>query len=214
MFMNVIFSVLHSPKKTFEYIRENGGAFLIPFLLVIVITVGVAFLQIPIIERALDASDLAQLETAGMDIETFKKISIYSGIAFTPVSIAAVIFITGLLLLLVNLIVRGDAKYMQLVKVTILATIPSLINGVLTGILARVTDAESVNELTISLGALLEQKSGFVFGVASMINPFTIWYVALMVIGTAVMAQRPVKSVAIWIIAGYLLINIPFAFFA
>ncbi len=213
MFMSVIFSVLHSPKKTFEYIRENGGAFLIPFLVVIVITLGVAILQIPIIERTLDATDLTQLEGTGFDQEMFKKVSIYTGVAFSPIGVAAMVFITGLLLLLVNLVVRGEAKYMQLVKVTILATIPSLINGVLTGILANVTDAQNVNDLTISLGAVMEQKSGFLFGIASMINPFTIWYVALMVIGTAVMAQRPVKRVAIWIVAGYILINVPFAFF-
>ncbi len=210
--MKVIVSVLHSPKKTFEYIRENGGAFLIPFILVLIVTLGVAILQIPMIERAFEATDLSQLEGTGMDVDAFLKISIYSGVAFSVVTIAAMVFITGLLLLLVNLIVRGEAKYMQLVKVAILAYIPSLINGILTGILARVTDAQNVNDLTISLGAFLEQKEGLLFGLASMINPFTIWYIALLVIGTAVMSQRPAKSVGIWIIAGYLLISLPFAF--
>jgi len=206
--MGAFLNVLHSPKQTFERIRDNGGAFLIPFILLIVISIVGAFLALPAIEKQAEEQALTQPEVSA---ETFKTVAVVSSMVMTPIMIAAGVFITGLLLMLVNLIVRGEAKYMGLVKVAILSSIPSLIHSLITGVLARTADVSNINELTISLGAFLEQKSGFLFGLASIVNPFGIWSLAIMVIGTAVMARKRTSTVAIWIIGGYLLINIPLA---
>jgi hypothetical protein len=214
--MSIILSVLHSPKKTFEYIRENGGGFLIPFIAIIVATIAVAFIQLPIVERAFDLqmTENPAIEDSGMSVETFKTIAVYTSLIMTPVMVAAMTFITALLLLLVNLIARGEAKYMDLVKVSVLSSIPTVINGILTGILVRTSDASNVNELVLSLGAFMEQKEGIAFGLANLVNPFGLWGLALMVIGTAVMARRSMKSVGIWIVAGYIIISLPFALLA
>jgi hypothetical protein len=214
--MSIILSVLHSPKKTFEYIRENGGGFLVPFIAIIVATIAVAFIQLPIVERAFDLqmTENPAIEDSGMSVETFKTIAVYTSLIMTPVMVAAMTFITALLLLLVNLIARGEAKYMDLVKVSVLSSIPTVINGILTGILVRTSDASNVNELVLSLGAFMEQKEGIAFGLANLVNPFGLWGLALMVIGTAVMARRSMKSVGIWIVAGYIIISLPFALLA
>jgi hypothetical protein len=209
--MNNFISVLHSPTKTFEGLRDRGGGFAVAFILLLVFTLISAYLQIPIVERMMDAQEI---ETPGVSQETLKTITILFQVIGAPIFVAAWIFILGLLFLLVNLIVRGEATYWQLVKVAVYSSIPSVINGLLTGILARNTDAQTHNDLVISAGALFSEKEGFLFGLANILNPFSIWTLAIMIIGVSVMARKSASSVAIWIGGAWLIINIIMALFA
>ncbi|MOA14758.1 Yip1 domain protein [compost metagenome] len=113
------------------------------------------------------------------------------------------IFIIGLLLLLLNLIVRGEGKYMQFVTIAAFAALPGMVGAILTGILINVMDAKAATDVTISLAVLLPDKSGMLFKAMSLINPFSIWTLALYIIGSSVMMNVTKKKVAAWIIIAW-----------
>jgi len=59
-----------------------------------------------------------------------------------------------------------------------------------------------------SASALLDEESGFLFNVLSMVNPFVLWGLALFLIGTSTMTRRPVRQIApyagvIWLLIAY-----------
>lgn len=203
--MNTIISMLHSPTRTFETIRERGGGFTLPFILTLVIMALGMILQFPLIEKEILQQDLTTTGVEEGVLLAITKVFAVGGALFMS---ALTVFLGGLLLLLVNLIVRGEATYWQLVKVAVYAGIPGWINVLLSGLLARFSNAQNINELTISAAVLLEKKEGFLYGLMSMINPFSLWGLALMIIGTAVMARRASTSVAVWIIAGWVVIGL------
>ncbi|MNN48382.1 Yip1 domain protein [compost metagenome] len=109
--------------------------------------------------------------------------------------------------MLLNLIVRGEGKYMQLVTIVAYAYLPGLIGGILTAILLNVTDAKSLMDVTISLGALIQDKESMLFKVLSVINPFSIWSMILYIIGSSVIMNRPKKQIAIWIVVVWVLFS-------
>jgi len=196
--LSTMISMLHSPTKTFEYIRERGGSFLIPLIMLLIIAVLIVFLQLPIIERSMELQEV-NLEGTGISEDTMKQIGVYIAFVTAPIVVAVSTFFMGLLLLLLNLIVRGEATYMQLVKVALFSQIPGLINGLISGIMTRATDAESEQDILFSLGALMQEKEGFLFGVANILNPFTLWGLAILIIGASVMCRRPIRTVGLWI---------------
>jgi hypothetical protein len=211
--MSTMLSMLHSPTKTFEYIRERGGSFTIPLITLMVISLLAIILQIPMIERAIDAQEV-DLGESGMSTETVKQIAVYSAVILAPVAVPAAAFFCGLILLLLNLIVRGEATYMQLVKVYLFSLIPNVISSILTGIMVRNSDADSAKDILFSLGALFQEKEGFLFGLANIINPFSIWSIAITIIGAAVMMRRPIRTVGIWIGGVWLVIQLIIALLA
>ncbi len=194
--MKNVFSVLFSPTETFTRLREKGG-WVWGFVAILVVSLIVAWLDMPLIELAAREA----YEKAGMEnidkMMKFARASSYVGVLFGA---AFTVFFGAVLLLLLNLIVRGEAKYMQLVKVTTLAYVPAVISSVISGILARVTDAQSMQDIAISAGVFFTEKTGFVYHLANILNPFAIWGLVLMVIGSAVMMKRSVSTVAWWIV--------------
>src|SRR5690606_22812232 len=130
----------------------------------------------------------------GLDSEALRTVSLIIGFVGSLIGVVISVFITALLLQLVNLIVRGDAKYMQLVKVAVLSYMPNLIHGILIGVLSRTMDPASASKISFSLAAFVEQDTGFAYLFASIFNPFGLWGLGIMVIGTAVMARKSVRS--------------------
>lgn len=205
--MSTMISMIHSPTKTFEYIREKGGSFTIPLITLMVIALLAIILQLPMIEEAFDTQKV-NLGDSGVNLETVKKIGTYSAIIMAPVLVAVSAFFFGLVLLLLNLIVRGEATYMQLVKVSLFSLIPGMFSSIITGILVRTSDVHSAKDVLFSLGAFFQEKEGFLFGLANIVNPFSIWSLAILIIGAAVMCRRPIKSVGLWIGGIWLVIQL------
>lgn len=205
--MNAMLSVLVSPKATFERIRDQGGHFAAPFIMVLLISALIVLLSYPVIEYELSQTPGLQGENAP-DMAVSMTFIVITSLVTALIGSAASLFITGLLLMLVNLVVRGEAKYMQLVKVAIFASIPSLLQGLLTGLLFQFMDPADAMNIRFSLADLLDAPSGFVAGLANLVNPFLIWGLAIMVIGTAVMGRKNTKSVAVWLLSGWLVLRL------
>jgi hypothetical protein len=207
--MKAMLSVLVSPKATFERIRDQGGHFVAPFIAILLIAAVSVLLTIPLLEHQLEQ---AVEQAAGTELNAAAGMTIVVATAVVGAlfGTAASIFIEGLLLMLVNLVVRGEASYMQLVKVSMFAGIPALIQGLIVGAMAQFVQPADLMNMTFSLADLLDSSGGFQRGLLQLVNPFTLWGLGLMVIGTSVMARQPVKRTAVWLLAGWLVIRLIF----
>ena len=117
-------------------------------------------------------------------------------------------FITGLLLMLLNLVVRGEGKYMQFVSIAAFSALPGLVGSLITGILVMTMDVQSATDVSLSLGAFVADKSSQMYRLLSLINPFSIWSLVLYIIGSSVIMKRPRKTLATWIIAAWLVMSL------
>lgn len=208
--MKAMFSVLLSPKATFERIRDQGGHFVAPFIAILLIAAVSVLLTVPLLEHQLEQAMEQAAGGTEVDAAAGMMIVVATAVVGGLFGTAASIFIGGLLLMLVNLVVRGEAGYMQLVKVSMFAGIPALIQGLIIGAMAQFVQPAELMSMTFSLADLLDSSGGFLRGLLQLVNPFTLWGLGLMVIGTAVMARQPVKRTAVWLIAGWLVIRLIF----
>jgi hypothetical protein len=198
-----LIKVIYAPSAAFEDLRDRKGGWVLPMFVLIAVTLLVLWLQMPLILEESKAAFAKQGITGEMP--PIVEISSYVG---GGISVVAMLFIGALLLLLVNLIVRGEAKYMQLVKVILFSSVPTMLQGLVIGALARSTEATSVKDIALNAGALFSEKSGFMYQLATLLDPFVIWGIVLMVMGTAIMARKPKATVAVWIVGGWLLFAI------
>lgn len=150
----------------------------------------------------------AQPNYSAVDTDMIVQSTKVMGWVMAPLTIAFMVFLSGLVYLLLNLIVRGEAKYMQLVTMVTFAMLPSTIGGLITAILVYTTGAASLTEISLSLGALVADKESMLYHLLSIVNPFSLWGLALYVVGSSVMMNRPRKTVGIWIIGVWLIISL------
>lgn len=213
--LKAMLSVLISPKATFERIRDEGGHFVLPFLAVLLIAVVTILLNMPLLEY--QAGQFGQMEVPGaepIDPQASLVFMVIGGAVAAVAGSAIAVFLGGLLLMIINLVVRGEAKYMELVKVALFSSIPGLIQGLIFAGMTHVMNPADIMTMTFSLADLVSFENGFLRGLAALFNPFSLWGLALMVIGTAVMARQKTKRVAVWLIAGWLLLRLASLWFA
>lgn len=206
--MKNLFTIFVSPEATFQRARESKTAWIFPFVLLIVLSAVVVYLQLPAMEAAMYES-LSKIQ--GVDPSTYDALiagSKSTTLIITPVTAAAGVFVLALLFVLLNLIVRGEAKFMQLVTVASFSALPGLLGGLITGIMLTVTGAQSITAFSLSLAAFSPDKTGILYYLLSLANPFSIWGLVLYVIGASVMMKRPRKKVGIWIIGAWLVFSL------
>ncbi|MGG6312597.1 Yip1 family protein [Paenibacillus macerans] len=205
--MKNVFTIFASPEQTFKRVRESKTAWLFALAVLLILSAVVIYLQMPVLEKEmLRTIQNQQIDPALQDsVMSTAKISSFAMGILSPV---IMIFVTGLLFLLLNLVVRGEGKYMQLVSVAAYSALPGMIGGLITAIMIRTMDVQSAADVSLSLGAFVSDKSSEMFRLLSLINPFSIWGIVLYVIGSAVMMNRPRKTVAIWIIVAWLVLSL------
>jgi hypothetical protein len=213
--MNHLFGVLTSPTQTYERLREKGG-WVLALILLTVLSAAFAYFQWPLVqnlvEEQLANSQQPIPEEAKAMSMTIGKITAFVGAALGP---ALNMFFVGLLLMLVNLIVRGEATYMQLAKASLFSTVPAYVGGMISTIMIALLKPESIYDIALNAGAFFEVKKGFLFGFTStVLDPFGLWSLALLIIGSSVMMRRSKASVAVWIILGWLIFKLIGAFSA
>lgn len=198
--MKNVFTIFTSPTATFERVKEKGKtAWIIPTIVLAVFSLVMIYLQMPLLEKEL----LRRFNEQNVDpsmLDSFMSYGKMMSYVGGSVTVIISVFFMALLFLLLNLIVRGEAKYMQLVSLSALAALPGLAGGLLTTILALTMKAQSLNDMALNLGAFIADKSSTLFKLLSVIDPFSIWSLILYIIGASVLMNRPRNKVAIWIV--------------
>jgi hypothetical protein len=202
-----VLTIFTAPEETFKRVRESKTAWLFALAAMVVVSIVVIYMQMPSLEKEF----LRQIQSQQMDAamqDTFMATAKTSSYVMGAVLPVIMLFVTGLLLMLLNLVVRGEGKYMQFVSIAAFSALPGLVGSLITGILVMTTDVQSATDVSLSLGAFVSDKSSQMYQLLSLINPFTIWGLVLYVIGSSVIMKRPRKTVATWIIAAWLVISL------
>lgn len=205
--MKNVFTIFMAPEETFKRVRENKTAWLFALAVLLVVSFAVIYMQMPVLEKEMARQiQSQQIDAALRDtVMATAKTSAYVMGAIMPV---IMLFVTGLLLMLLNLVVRGEGKYMQFVSIAAFSALPGLVGSLITGIMVMTTDVQSATDISLSLGAFVSDKSSQMYRLLSLINPFSIWSLVLYIIGSSVIMNRPRKTVATWIIAAWLVISL------
>jgi len=209
------FQVLVSPPAAFERLRDRGG-WALALVLISVLSLAMTYLQWPLVEKEMYAQFEASQQPLGEQemavVVTITRVTAWVTGALMP---AFLTFFVGVLLFLLNMIVRGEGTYMQLSKVSLYSLIPGVLGGLLTVGLAAALGADSLSDVMLTGGTFFEEKKGFLFALASgVLDPFGIWSLVLTIVGASVMMRKPAKSVAVWIVAAWLLVRLGAALFA
>ncbi|MBW4837774.1 MAG: YIP1 family protein [Paenibacillaceae bacterium] len=205
--MKNVLTIFTAPEETFKRVRESKTAWLFALAVLLVVSIVVIYMQMPTLEKEFQRQFQNQQIDAGMQ-QTFMataKTTAYVMGAIVPV---IMLFVTGLLLMLLNLVVRGEGKYMQFVSIAAFAALPGIVGSLITGIMIMTMDVQSQTDVSLSLGAFVTDKSSQMYQLLSLINPFSIWSLVLYIIGSSVIMNRPRKTVATWIIAAWLVISL------
>jgi hypothetical protein len=191
-----VVKVLYEPGAVFERVRARP-AFLMPFLMIIVVQCVLFFINLSYMKVAIQA----QLATApqGRPVPSGTMLAVF-GLIGLIVVLAIIFALSGLILwVLTSIIGGGEAKYSTMLSVAVYAAVPTTI--VLSLIGTIVLHMQGTSGLTspqdlqpaLGLDLLAPGTKGFVGAVLKAINPFSIWGLVLTAVGVTT-TQRTSKG--------------------
>ncbi len=196
----MLWSVLIEPRAVFESLRAKP-AWLPPVLVYWVVAMAVGLLAIP---KSIDLSlDQVLKQSPGTDPEQLRRMITLTGYITVPISTAIAVagmslLVAGILTLL-GTMAGGEGSFMQVWSASLYAAVPASVFGALIkGLMVLTTPGSGLKTLSTSLAMLLKPAS---FGTPlyyalSIFDPFSLWGLALLTIGLAVVLKFPTRKAA------------------
>lgn len=191
--------VITSPRQTFEDIVRRP-TWLLPFVLVVVVSVVTSYLLIDLIADA-QLEQMQEQQMTEQQIEMASKMTRQFGWMFAVVTIplfyviaAAVLLFTG------NIVLGGTSNFRTIFSVSCWAGIISVVTSAIS---VPIMLARGVFESPVSLVFLApDDKKSFLYNFFSSIDLFALWFVVVMGIGLAAAYrwanQKGVMVTAFW----------------
>ncbi len=188
--MKGIWTILYRPRETFEGIR-GGGSWIVALMVLLLLYAAGILMSFTMMFQINEPSLMPIARKGGFD-EFFPFIIAL----LAAVGLLLCIFIGGFFLLLVNLLVRGEARYSDLVKVIVFSSVPIVIQQLLSPIFLLFA-RETVNDWPESY---IGSVGWVIVMVITLSMTFSIWSLVLNIIGTVVMTRRTKAKVGGWIV--------------
>ncbi|EBK2060123.1 YIP1 family protein, partial [Salmonella enterica subsp. enterica serovar Typhi] len=102
--MKNVFTIFMAPEETFKRVRENKTAWLFALAVLVVVSFAVVYMQMPALEKEFHRQFQNQQIDASMQ-DTFMATAKTSAYVMGIVAPVIMLFVTGLLLMLLNLVV-------------------------------------------------------------------------------------------------------------
>ncbi len=188
-----------SPGRTFASVRDQSTwrDWLTPTLVVMVAGLVAGILTLPAVMDAGSEMMQEQLEEMSAEeravMEQFREAAPAMALLWIPIASFLWLFIVGGVMLLVgNPILGGEASYGQMLAVTAYASLVKVVQAVVTVPFTMKTGTV----LVIGPGLFLSEEmlATFAGRVLSGVGLFTLWQVLLMAVGTGVMAGRSTRE--------------------
>lgn len=180
-------NVLFEPGAVFERVRARPS-FLAPYLAIIAVQVILFFVNLPILQIAIQAQMRAA--AAGSPAPS-AGVLVAFGLGFLLIILTIVFMISATLLWVLVSVFGGDGKFTTLLSVSLYSAIPAaaLLSIVGTIVLhvqgtAGITSPQDMQP-ALGLDLLSPGVKGFVGAILKGINPFTIWGLFLTAIGVS-----------------------------
>ena len=189
---------LTSPGRTFASVRDQSTwrDWLTPTLVVVVAGLVAGILTLPAVmdagsEMMQELEEMSAEERAVM--EQLREAAPAVALLWIPIASFLWLFIVGgVMLLVANPILGGEANYGQMLAVTAYASLVKVVQAVVTVPFTMKTGTV----LVISPGLFLSEEliATFAGRVLAGVDLFTFWQVLLMAVGTGVMAGRSTRE--------------------
>jgi hypothetical protein len=211
-----IIGVLFSPDATFSSIARRPD-WVVPLVLLLVVALCAGFMMAPHMDFGAAAREAMEQNKNVSAEQIDKAVRISSSIGKVLMYIAPVLSLIGLLViagvvLLAFRIFGGEGDYKQAFSVTCYASMPSVIKSVVTVIIVvakgGMIPAQAVQTLVRSnLGFLVNYKTNpMAFALLSSFDIFSLWFLALLIIGFAYVARVSKVKSAVTIISLWILV--------
>src|SRR3954452_15071189 len=210
-----IIGVLFSPDSTFASIARRPD-WVLPLALLLITSLAAGVIMAPRVDFASATREAMeqnknmsqeQIDRAARMTSSIAKVMTY----LSPVlSLIGLLIIAGILLLAFRLF-GGEGDYKQAFSVTCYASVPTIIKSVVTLIIivvrGGIVPAQALATIVRSnLGFLADMKTNpMAFALLSSIDIFSIWFLALLIIGFAYVsrlskAKSAVIIISLWIV--------------
>ena len=200
--LNALTGIVTSPRTSFEIIRSNSP-WLPALILVVLGTLVVGELSRPYQERGMRAQ-LAEMLPGGAEqadllmatAEQAGPVALWTGRAVAGVTFAVVLLVQTLLLWLLALAFQGQARFPQALSLMVHLKLIPLVQGLATVLIASLRGLDAVQSMEDAqpvpgLNLLLAGDSAALNVVWTSLNPFTLWFLVLLGLGTASVLALP-----------------------
>lgn len=182
--------VLFEPGAVFERVRARPS-FLAPYLTIIAVQVIVFFVNLPILQAAIQAQmDAAGAAAAGRPLPSAGML-VGFGLGFLLIILTIVFLINGALLWVLVSVFGGEGKFTTLLSVSLYSAVPAVALLTIVGTIvvhiqgpAGITSPQDMQP-ALGLDLLSPGAKGFVGAVLKGINPFSVWGVFITAIGVS-----------------------------
>lgn len=201
-FFQRVFGVIFSPGKVMQSLEQKPRILFALFLTILTPIIMIYSVMPMYVQYMLNNRSVVEATYEKMNIQmTSEQIDqiIISSTKSTPfilaASSAAKWFLGALILWVIIKIFKGQSKYKQILSVTGYAAVISALSAIVTIAVTRVTGVFNEVSYTSLASLLPEMKGNFLYGAAKAIDVFSIWYYAVIAIGTAIVSKFSKKKV-------------------
>jgi hypothetical protein len=211
-----IIGVIFSPDATFASIARRPD-WVVPLVLLLLVSLAAGFIMAPHIDFGAAARESMEQNKNATPEQIEKAVRISGSIGKVLTYISPVLSLIGLLVisgvvLLAFRIFGGEGDFKGAFSVTCYASIPTIIKSVVTLIIVMakggMIPAQALATLVRSnLGFLVDYKTNpMAFALLSSFDIFSVWFLALMIIGFSYVARVSKVKAAVTIISLWILV--------
>jgi hypothetical protein len=211
-----IIGVLFSPDATFASIARRPD-WVVPLVLLLLVALAAGIIMAPHVDFGAAAREAMEQNKNASPEQIDKAVRISASIGKVVMYIAPVMSLIGLLViagvvLLAFRIFGGEGDFKQAFSVTCYASMPTIIKSVVTLIIivakGGIIPAQALQTIVRSnLGFLVDYKTNpMAFALLSSFDIFSVWFLALLIIGFSYVARVSKVKAAVTIISLWILV--------
>lgn len=211
--MNVgqrLWKVMVSPSRAFEAVKEEPG-FLIPAAIFLVVMTAATLLVGPE-TRQYSVELMTKQGVPASQIDASLKMMMPMAVIGVLLSYPILWLLQALVLLIYNQIALGEGKFKQYYAVAVLSSVPTVIHQIIATGLIKAMGMKAAMQVNTSLAVLLgSDNQTFLYRFLAYFDLFTIWGLVLLVIGGAVVMNKGVKGIGLYILALWIVLAVGMA---
>ncbi len=134
------------------------------------------------------------LEVTAQQLEQALSFSKYSALIGGPIAAVAMLLLKALVIWAIVKIFKGQGTYKQILSIAGYAAVISVLSTIVSIITTRVTGVFSDVSFTSIASLIPEMKGNFIYGMAKIIEVFSIWQYAVIAIGITAVSKLSKKK--------------------
>lgn len=203
--------IIVNPFQAFRAIKEDPSL-LVPLLAMMVFFLAITALVVPETREFTRET----LVSGGMSPDqvnaSLKNLSVMSIIGVL-LTMPLMWLMQAAVLLIYNQIGMGEARFKQLYVLVIYASLPSAIHQFLLGIITKFIGLKGAMQIKTSLALVMSGNTGsFAYRFLDFFDLFSLWGLGLLIFGGAVVMNKAVKGLAVYLLVLWVLLALGLAF--